>query len=342
MMVVIRGTVSFCQRLRCCASFVNCRFSSYISSSCEWLLFIFLQSLLSAALITFSLFSHCIDARRWVNIAVAHLHCDVSGFPYSHTFIARARLVSATQTSFDAQALNLLGTQASPSNLSSSSSMLSLLGSPSSNEELISMKVEDGDCSPTAHGILTQSRRYMKRGALALIPSPIQRNLAPHLSKPRLHRTSYLDGLRGLASFIVFAHHYTCEYVYPYVAYYGVSAENVPSSPLQLSFIRVVYAGQSSLSLALSYRRRGFNWQARINYDGLLTTRKVFSESFLRVPYCNMCRKTCRGNNNAVKTCISHQLWALWTKHADSEMSQFPLLPSGALLDSFYLRFSQY
>ena len=151
------------------------------------------------------------------------------------------------------------------------------------------MKVEDGGRSPTAHGILTQPRRYMKRGALALIPSPLQRRLAPHLSKPpRIHPTSYLDGLRGLASLIVFAHHYTCEYVYPYVAYYGVSADKMPSSPVQLPFVRVVYAGRPMVHIffvisgfVLSKKPLGLVRAHR--YHELLTTRKVFSESFLPV-----------------------------------------------------------
>lgn len=151
------------------------------------------------------------------------------------------------------------------------------------------MKVEDAGRSPIANGILTQPRRYMRRGVLALLPSPLQRRLAPHLSKPpRIHPTSYLDGLRGLASFIVFAHHYTCEYVYPYVAYYGVSTEKVPSSPLQLPFVRVVYAGRPMVHIffvisGFVLSKKPLELVRAHKYDRLLTTSKVFSESFLPV-----------------------------------------------------------
>ena len=161
-------------------------------------------------------------------------------------------------------------------------SMLSVLTTPSFNEDLASLKVEDGSRSPIARGILTQPSRYIKRGALALIPSPIRRHLAPHPSKtPRLQPTSYLDGLRGLASFIVFAHHYTCEYVYPYVAYYGVNAEKVPSSPLQLPFIRVVYAGRPMVHIffvisGFVLSKKPLELARAHDYDKLLTTCKVF------------------------------------------------------------------
>lgn len=182
------------------------------------------------------------------------------------------------------------------------------------------MKVEHGGRSPTAHGILTQPRRYMKRGAPALIPSPIQRRLAPRLSKPpRIHPTSYLDGLRGLAPFIVFAHHDTCEYIYPYVAYHGVSADKVPSSPLQLPFVRVVYAGRPMVHIffvisgfVLSKKPLGLARAHR--YHGLLTTRKVFSESFLPVRVfpsytnCILRRKTCHGNKMLSKHNCPKQL----------------------------------
>ena len=47
----------------------------------------------------------------------------------------------------------------------------------------------------------------------------------------------------GIASFIVFAHHFT-NWVKPYLAYYGVDAEKRPSSLVQLPFIRVIYSGR--------------------------------------------------------------------------------------------------
>lgn len=47
----------------------------------------------------------------------------------------------------------------------------------------------------------------------------------------------------GIASFIVFVHHFT-NWVHPYLAYYGVDTEKRPSSLVQLPFVRVIYSGR--------------------------------------------------------------------------------------------------
>lgn len=62
------------------------------------------------------------------------------------------------------------------------------------------LKTEDGETSfSTKHGLPTTASRAIKKVVLALLPTPIQRCLAPHLNKPsQLHPTSYLDGLRGM------------------------------------------------------------------------------------------------------------------------------------------------
>lgn len=139
-----------------------------------------------------------------------------------------------------------------------------------------------------ARGIPMQSSRYIiKSVALALVPSPIQRRLVPHLVEtppPRVQSTAYLDGLRGLASFIVFVHHYTCEYVPPYVAYYGVNAEKVPSSPLQLPFLRVIYSGRPMVHVffvisGFVLSKKPLQLARARDYDRLLTARKIFPDS---------------------------------------------------------------
>ena len=56
----------------------------------------------------------------------------------------------------------------------------------------------------------TTPTHYLKTIAFALLPSPLQRRLAPsHFKAARLHPTAYLDGLRGLASPSVCLLHYT-------------------------------------------------------------------------------------------------------------------------------------
>ncbi|EFW99275.1 hard surface induced protein [Grosmannia clavigera kw1407] len=59
----------------------------------------------------------------------------------------------------------------------------------------------------------------------------------------RFHATSYLDGLRGLASVIVFICHYT-ESRHPYfVPTYGLNKDE-PSALIQLPYVRLIYSGR--------------------------------------------------------------------------------------------------
>ena len=48
----------------------------------------------------------------------------------------------------------------------------------------------------------------------------------------------------GIASFLVFVHHFTTGWVGPYKPYYGVDTEKRPSSLVQLPFVRVIYSGR--------------------------------------------------------------------------------------------------
>jgi peptidoglycan/LPS O-acetylase OafA/YrhL len=96
------------------------------------------------------------------------------------------------------------------------------------------------------HNIFFSSgKRFLHRMAFALLPSFVQRRLRPGLTKPhRIHPTSYLDGLRGVASFVVFMGHYTEENLGWYTEPYGLYEDGAPSSPLQMPFIRVIYSAR--------------------------------------------------------------------------------------------------
>ena len=68
-------------------------------------------------------------------------------------------------------------------------------------------------------------------------------NLRKHLDKVLTPRGGLTSILLGIASFIVFVHHFT-NWVKPYLAYYGVDTEKRPSSLVQLPIIRVIYSGR--------------------------------------------------------------------------------------------------
>lgn len=93
--------------------------------------------------------------------------------------------------------------------------------------------------------MLRPGKRMLHKIAHTLVPSFAQSN-----SKPvRLHPTSYLDGLRGVASFIVFMGHYTEAAIGWFTEPYGLYEDHAPSSPLQLPFIRVLYSGRPMVSI---------------------------------------------------------------------------------------------
>ncbi|KAL2065725.1 hypothetical protein VTL71DRAFT_3395 [Oculimacula yallundae] len=94
--------------------------------------------------------------------------------------------------------------------------------------------------------------RFLQRTAFGLLPSFLQRKIHPGLTKPqRIHPTSYLDGLRGVSSFIVFLGHYTEENLGWYTEPYGAYEDGAPSSPLQLPFVRVIYSARPMVHIFL-------------------------------------------------------------------------------------------
>lgn len=81
-------------------------------------------------------------------------------------------------------------------------SVTSLWHPSTTDEDLETLfKTEDGEPSYSRNYALpTVAGRIIKKFLIALLPNPIQRHLAPHTYKPpRIHSTSYLDGLRGMS-----------------------------------------------------------------------------------------------------------------------------------------------
>jgi peptidoglycan/LPS O-acetylase OafA/YrhL len=95
-------------------------------------------------------------------------------------------------------------------------------------------------------------RKLLVRICLALLPSPISKLCGAHVETVRPHSTTaYLDGMRGLASFIVLTEHLTMRY-HPHVfEEYG----NKPTF-FQLPIIRLLYSG--SVMVAIFFVISGF------------------------------------------------------------------------------------
>lgn len=77
-----------------------------------------------------------------------------------------------------------------------------------------------------------------------LLPSFLQRSYEYH---SKLHPTSWLDGLRGVAALIVFIHHFILIW-FPALSFgYGSAPEF--HSFFQLPFLRIIYSGRGMVSL---------------------------------------------------------------------------------------------
>lgn len=79
----------------------------------------------------------------------------------------------------------------------------------------------------------------------SLVPSFVADAVWPeHRQSWKLHPTSYLDGLRGIASVVVFICHYTEENHPSLIPSYGLNPDLSPSSWIQLPFIRIIFSGR--------------------------------------------------------------------------------------------------
>ncbi|KAK2045168.1 acyltransferase [Colletotrichum somersetense] len=126
-----------------------------------------------------------------------------------------------------------------------------------------------------------------------LMPSFVQTRLGPNDLKNhrrRLYPTSWLDGLRGVASLIVFICHYSGPNFGSYLARpYGIPREddNAASSPLQLPFIRVIYSGKPMVHIffvisGFVLSLKSLQQARKHNYDALHRTlsSSVFRRGF--------------------------------------------------------------
>ncbi|KAJ4414071.1 hypothetical protein N0V82_008145 [Gnomoniopsis sp. IMI 355080] len=86
--------------------------------------------------------------------------------------------------------------------------------------------------------------------ALSLLPSFVSSYLVrpnPTARTKPLHDTAYLDGLRGVAAFIVYLHH--TQIMYSYQSLYGYGSAEGQTHILQLPFLKLLNAGPASVAL---------------------------------------------------------------------------------------------
>lgn len=95
----------------------------------------------------------------------------------------------------------------------------------------------------TPRGLLSLLFRLITFLLSPFTPSFLDRNAQPR----KLHPTSYLDGLRGVAAFIVFVDHFAVPWFENLKYGYGSSEENywLP----QLPIVRLVYSGRASVGV---------------------------------------------------------------------------------------------
>lgn len=104
-------------------------------------------------------------------------------------------------------------------------------------------------------------RHWISSLLLFFLPSFVSSYFRPNSSTARtkpLHETAYLDGLRGVAAFVVYLHH--TQLMYRRDSLYGYGS--IPDSRhfLQLPFFRIIVGGQAAVTLFFVISVR--NWDA--------------------------------------------------------------------------------
>ena len=168
---------------------------------------------------------------------------------------------------------------------------------------------------------------YLGRFLYQLIPSFIQSRLSrrEHGKTERIHPTAYLDGMRGLAAFVVFLCHlsYGTWFI---TAGFGAGNPGENTWLIQLPIVRLFYSGPPMVSIffiisgyALSYKPLK-QMRAR-QYDALLAT---MSSSVLRRPirlflpcFVSTFMVACMAQMGIYQRTeeFSHNMRAVWEEH---------------------------
>lgn len=124
---------------------------------------------------------------------------------------------------------------------------------------------------PTKHTARSRGRfsSFLRNSLCVFVPSFISdakhgKNTAP----PKITSTTYLNGLRGLAAFFVFCHHYLMEY-YRDITFYAYGTRPEDNHVIQLPLISIIHSGSFMVSIffilsgyVLSYKTVGLIYKS--------------------------------------------------------------------------------
>jgi peptidoglycan/LPS O-acetylase OafA/YrhL len=115
-------------------------------------------------------------------------------------------------------------------------------------DDLLSEKSYRSSADHSVNDALLRLKSFLIGFLVTLIPSFLHRT--PHGAPTKqLHPTAYLDGLRGVAAFIVFIHHTVIDW-YPMLSRgYGSSEPENSLYFFQWPFVRLIYSGRGMVSV---------------------------------------------------------------------------------------------
>ncbi|OBT70608.1 hypothetical protein VF21_10429, partial [Pseudogymnoascus sp. 05NY08] len=146
---------------------------------------------------------------------------------------------------YDMEQLHDNGNDGRPSRKSSHICTLSILEAEDLDADT---KILDPRTYFSARRLLILTRAFVVAFLTTLIPTFLRRSPDGAASR-KPHPTAYLDGLRGVAAFVVFIHHFIIDW-YPMLCRGYASSEPAHSRYfLQLPLIRVVYSGRGMVSV---------------------------------------------------------------------------------------------
>ncbi|CZR51556.1 uncharacterized protein PAC_01433 [Phialocephala subalpina] len=162
----------------------------------------------------------------------------------------------------------------------------SSLSHPERSDDFIRGPSIDDAILGKSSGLLSKSWHFTWRSIIpALAPSflPLGQDHEPQ-KKRKLHPTSYLDGLRGVAAFFVYVHHFILVW-FPTLSH-GYNSIPGTTSIFQAPIIRIIYAGRGMVTIFFVFSGYVLSYKAlrqirKGDYEGLLNT--LASATFRRM-----------------------------------------------------------